>query len=99
MTAFTVIQNYPTIDAPLLCLYLNAADMIDPGFRGHQLAIWLNERHRDAWTDTCKAVDELIEAGSISFSDDGELVAIGYKHSKKDWWAEISNAITQITRS
>ena len=75
---FDVIARNPGIDAPLVCLRLNDADCVDPAVRGTDLAKWLSEWHRDAWNRTCAAVDELLEEGMISFSDDGELRATGY---------------------
>ena len=75
--AFDLIKQTPGIDTPRLCLMLNR-DVPDPNFRGVTLAKWLMENHQVEWEDTCVAVDQLIETGDISFSDDGELRANGY---------------------
>ena len=76
--ALDEIKQEPGIDTPLLCLRLHSADMVDPGTRNHELAKWLMEWHRGAWERTCDAVDQLLDEGEISFSDDGELRATGY---------------------
>ena len=75
--AFDLIKQTPGIDTPRLCLMLNSG-VPDPNFRGVALAKWLMENHQIEWEDTCTAVDQLIEEGDISFSDDGELRANGY---------------------
>ena len=75
--AFDLIKQTPGIDTPRLCLMLNS-DVPDPNFRGHALAKWLMENHQIEWEDTCVAVDQLLDEGDISFSDDGELRANGY---------------------
>ena len=75
--AFDLIKQTPGIDTPRLCLMLNR-DVPDPNFRGAALAKWLMVEHQIEWEDTCVAVDQLIETGDISFSDDGELRANGY---------------------
>ena len=76
--AFDEIKRSPGIDTPLLCLRLHADDIDDPGHRGPGLATWLIQHHQIEWEDTCLAVDQLVEDGDISFSDDGELRANGY---------------------
>ena len=76
--AFDLIKQAPGIDTPLLCLRLHTDDIDDPGHRGTNLATWLVQRHQIEWEDTCVAVDQLIETGDISFSDDGALRANGY---------------------
>ena len=75
--AFDLIKQTPGIDTPRLCLMLNR-DVPDPNFRGVALAKWLMDNHRAEWEDTCEAVDQLLEEGDISFSDDGALRANGY---------------------
>ena len=75
----TEIQLQPGIDTPLVCLRAHSHDIVDPGHRGNELAMWLCEWHREAWETTCIHVDKLIEAGVIIFTDDGELYTINYK--------------------
>ncbi len=70
---YDAIREVPDIDAPLVCLKLHDTDFVDPGHRGADLAMWIHEWHRQAWNDTCEAVDWLLERGRITFSDDGEL--------------------------
>ncbi len=75
---YTLVHKYPGIDTPLLCLYLNDADMVDPDIRGAKLASWLNEWHKDAWHETCEAIDQLIIEGKVAFMDDGQIYPAGY---------------------
>jgi len=72
----TEIQLQPGIDTPLVCLRAHSHDIVDPGYRENELAMWLCEWHREAWQSTCSDIDKLIEGGIITFSDDGELHAI-----------------------
>ena len=73
-----LVNKYPGIDAPLLCLYLNDADMVDPDVRGPALAQWLMEWHKDAWNETCESIDQLINEGKVAFMDDGQIYPAGY---------------------
>tara|TARA_R110002060_G_scaffold74286_1_gene83478 strand:- start:3 stop:293 length:291 start_codon:yes stop_codon:yes gene_type:complete len=77
-TAYEIIQAQPDIDTPELCLALYSTDTVDPEISGSFLAGWLMEWHLESWEATCAFVDELLDEGMISFSDDGELRAIGY---------------------
>ena len=76
--AYDLISQTPGIDTPRLCLMLWSPPIPDPNFRGPKLASWLAEEHACLWEETCAAVDELLDDGDISFSDDGELRATGY---------------------
>ena len=76
---YDAIREVPGIDTPLVCLKIyEDIDIVDPGFRGAELAHWLMEWYREMWEETCIAVDYLLEDSKISFSDDGELRVIGY---------------------
>ena len=75
---YTLVNNHPGIDAPLICLWLNEADIVDPDIRGPELAAWLRQWHRAAWDATCITIDRLIEAGSVVFLDSGQIFPIGY---------------------
>ena len=77
---FEMIVKNPGIDTPLVCLNLHKEDMVDPDLRGFALAKWLMEWHRESWEKTCKCIDVLIENGQVTFSDDGELNAVGYQY-------------------
>ena len=76
--AFELIKQTPGIDAPRLCLMLHWPPMPDPNLRGVDLARWLATHHDCAWEETCGAVDHLIDEGSVSMTDDGELCASSY---------------------
>ena len=75
--ALDEIKRSPGIDTPLLCLRLHEDDLCSD-LRGVGLANWLMQCRQIEWEQTCVAVDQLIETGDISFSDDGELRATGY---------------------
>lgn len=76
--AFELIKQTPGIDTPRLCLMLHWPPMPDPNLRGDALASWLTTHHDCAWEETCGAVDYLIDEGSVSMTDDGELCASSY---------------------
>jgi len=73
-----LIQRRPGIDTPAVCVELFSADIADPDMKEYELANFLSEWYSEQWDKTCKSVDLLCERGQISFSDDGELNAIGY---------------------
>ena len=72
-----LIVDNPGIDTPLLCLHLNKSTIEDPGLRGSDLALWLNDNHEDVWNVACAEVDNYIDAGWV-YWDDGDLYAVGY---------------------
>ena len=80
---FEMIVKNPGIDTPEVCLRLHLDDssLINlhstTEFEGYMLAKWLSKWFPSVWDRTCAAVDTLIEDGRISFSDDGELRAMG----------------------
>ena len=74
---FDMINRNPGIDAPLICLELNADNIVDPNLRGPGLAHWLTVWFSKEWNETCTAVDELIESGQIIFGEDGDLTVAG----------------------
>lgn len=76
---YTLVHKYPGIDAPLICLWINEADIVDPDTRGSDLAKWLRQWHRAAWDSTCIMIDRLIEDGKIVFMDDGKIYPMGYQ--------------------
>ena len=75
---YTLVWKHPGIDAPLICLWLNEPDMVDPELRGSELATWLAQWHREAWDSTCRVIDRLIEDGKVIFMDDGSIFPMGY---------------------
>ena len=73
LRAFELIKQTPGIDTPQLCLMLHWPPMPDPNLSGVALASWLATFNDCAWEETCGAVDQLLDEGDISFSDDGSL--------------------------
>ena len=74
----TEVCNNPGIDTPLVCLNIHSADIVDSGDRDIKLALFLMTWHKEAWKDTCDAVDELIKEDAIIFTDAGNLYQVGY---------------------
>jgi len=79
---FEVIKDNPGIDTPEVCVEVTLGPdklyLLTESLTGPHLALWLMKNAPEAWGKTCDAVDELLQSGQISFSDDGELRATGY---------------------
>ena len=74
----TEICSNPGIDTPLVCLNVNSTDIVDPGDRDIKLALFLMTWHKEAWGNTCTIIDELVEEGTVVFTDSGKLYQTGY---------------------
>ena len=69
------------IDAPMICkdiVYDECDDALDyrsefEELDGHELANFLGDMYPNEWQEVCEAIDWMLEKGSITFSDDGEL--------------------------
>ncbi len=79
---FEIIKEYPGIDTPEVCVEVALGTdklyLLPENLKGPNLALWLMKNAREDWVKTCESVDELLQSGQISFSDDGELRATGY---------------------
>ena len=71
----TIIKN-PGIDTPEVCVKNHDHIVNEDLLEGPFLAAWLIQNEKESWERTCDAVDELLQSGQITFSDDGELHAI-----------------------
>lgn len=82
---FDVIREVPGCSAPFICLMLGVEDgVIHRDVNAYlgtlpesDVAAYLSFYHKVQWESVCSAIDWCLEQGIISFSDDGELRAIG----------------------
>ena len=79
---YMYIRERPGIDAPDICKDIviglfGGAGAVDrenmSKLSGHELANYLGDWWGGTWNEVCESIDWLLERGSITFSDDGEL--------------------------